>query len=358
MPDFAAIEYKQLYVGNIAFKRNGTVSRAQYQRSSRDVTHKMACFRIDADESRATVFLDYAMDYCAPQKLYICSECRTPRDIIRNTGYKIVRDKDSADAIVVPDPGILKPAVYYANVVVFNKTTGSLYVFTCSRDWQPLNDKEFLIQDGDFDKIKALFHSDVDQNEYDFFFDDIQQRFPVEFLPVIEEYKELLTGTRNYKMKYMSEGELHLICPTDINPETMCVWSKSADYDMLANTIAVSNWREYPITILMFVACFKKDIRYYGGPKFRLLLDSIGYDSYKNVDGMLSGRLIEPKDWNMFQDFMMMINGVSEEGGYPQDSKSAPNINAGEYVRSRYAIKPLRIEAPTTWENIKTMLKR
>lgn len=360
MTDFAVVEYKELFTGHITFKRNGMINFAHDSVTMRDAVRKMACFRLSGDEYGARSYIDYNMDCAAPKKLYICPECRTPRDLFRNTGYKIVRDKESADAIVVPDASVINCMIQFANVAFLDKENLRLYLYTANKDWMPLSDNDVRIEDGDLDKIKKAYLSnygkDLSSDKYECFFSEVQKRFPVEFLPIIQEYKEILTGTRPKNYKYLSEGEIYINCPTEITPETLSIWHKTSDYNILANSIAASNWRDYPVTLFMFVSIFKPNVSHYGGQKFKLVLDSIGYNYYESIDKLLLGRIIQPDDWNMFQEFLMTYLGVPEDGGFGK-KKGGPENNVLKYVRSRIAIKPLKINTPTSWENIKEMLK-
>ena len=272
--------------------------------------------------------------------LFISHSCKTPRDIIRKSGYKIVNDPDAADYIVTPSDKSVKWENEGCNVVVCNDDKLFLYSIermqTGRRGAVRGND---CLSDDEVDYVKSLLAKTFDSS-YEVYFMPDMRSFIVSFCPKIKEFEEIVCETRP-NAKYISNTFLELDSVSEINPETLQIWDKM-EKDVFARSVVNSNWREYPFTIKNLV-----ELR-----GFFLRTNYSAYDEMvRSLDSLCDSSSVTVKDWNMSQKLFMIHFGVSETGGYV-DKNIFDNLNYTQrgYVNCRFAVKPFILQENDDFE--------
>ena len=262
--------------------------------------------------------------------LFISHSCKTPRDIIRKSGYKIVNDPDTADYIVMPPPAGVKWDEESCNIVVCNDEKIFLYgIERMQTGRRGSVARDDALSDVEMDYVRSLLTKTFDAS-YEIYFMPGMKRFSVYFCPKVEEFKEIICETRP-KAKYVSHTFLELDSVSEINPESLQIWDKM-EKEVFCRSVVNSNWREYPFTM--------KNLIYMRG--FVLHTNNSAFNEMLNVLDSLDETLskVTVKDWNMCQKLFMIHFGISETGGYAErhiyDNLS---YTQKQYVNCRFAVK-------------------
>jgi hypothetical protein len=132
------------------------------------------------------------------------------------------------------------------------------------------------------------------------------------------------------------------------------LWERRTDYNLLTKTICASDWKDYPVTLCYLIAKHQSGLAFFVDDKMKFVLDQIGYSKRKSFKDMIAGRVIEPKDWNMLQSYLLDKLGVPDSGGFIATHMLRANgisIDSG-LLRTKVAVAPLKIDTPQTYENI------
>lgn len=351
--DYRFVEYDRLFIGIIRIDRWGYTKVSYSEIRTRPSINKMACFsKINTSLPHGVINSTTAWYINHGEKIWVSPKCRIPRDLIRNSGYKCVRDKEDANYIIVPD-GSGDYLCYTGNVLGYDVNTNTLYIYTIERSdnsSRKLTEEESAEE---YEKIKKrLQYYDSDILTY-----SPNKTITVELLPKCEEWKELLTNKYPQK-RFMSELILPINYPVEINVETLMIWKHSSDYNLLSKAIIASNWKEYPATMLYFLLSEHRSICNYGGPQMKLILDQIHFDRYNYPEEALEKTTIQPKDWNLLQDYIMAKLGLPETGGYVTEKQLKDMYQYDDIMRTRVAIKPLKISEPMNFTNLKEIIAK
>ena len=350
---YQVIEYDHLYFGSLSFDSHGFVRESISEIRNRPAINKMACFCENPNasyphyviESKSSYYINYG------EKVWMSPKCRIPRDIVRNSGYKFVRDIDNANVVIVPETtdGY---AVYKGNLLAWNNDTQSLYIYTVSRN-EGIRDKETLIDaELDLDKIKNR----LERHKQTLLTENFSKTISVELLPKCEEWKAILTD--RCSKRFITELRVPLTYPVQISVDTLMLWKRATDMDLLAKAICASDWKDYPACVL-YVLCDHAYISDHGGQQMKLILDQLHWERYSDAEDILEHEVIQPKDWNMLQDFIMAELGLGPEGGFVSEQKYKDiSIDYNNIVRSRIAVKPLKITEPVLFENLTELIAK
>ena len=354
---FHCIKYRNILIGTINFTSSGQIRTNLANYRTRAIKNRMACFCTTSPNERlfASKQLDGWQDFYTDKgdKLFIAPQCRIARDLFRNSGYKITRDRENADRVVIPALPIEKQFLYF-DVVMYDTESSSLYLLTVNRN-EEYRRNLGTFSENDFQNVKFYFDNNFNFGNIQWFQDNFCDKAICEFLPQYEDYKSILTG--QLSKDYVFEQNVEVDCPIEINLDTLHVWKYCKDEEILAKAICNSNWKDYPALLCVFLEEKCPHIEYFGGRNTKLVLDQIGYDRNMNLDSMLADRTIEPKDWNLLQDYIMDELGVSESGGYIDRESANENKQCLKLVRDRRVVAPLKINTPLLYENISSMLK-
>lgn len=105
MNTYEIVDLDSLYVGTVNIDSYGALRIRECPYRSKDVKGKVAVFYDQRASNPYGAIRSRSRNYCnSSSSIYISKEVKTARDLFRNTGYKIVLDRDKADKIVVPTP--------------------------------------------------------------------------------------------------------------------------------------------------------------------------------------------------------------------------------------------------------------
>lgn len=347
------VDYNRLCIGCLSFNSYGTISESKTYLRNRSSLNKMACFSFtDKDglpphrviETNCSTYIN------AGVRIWLSPKCRVPRDIFRNSGYKITRDIETADYIIIPEVTYGYP-LYYGNFIVFDPHDNTLCIYSVNRQEGLRQQVGFSNPEHDYKTLRDKFEyrgCQVLSESFD--------KVTVELLPKIEEWKTLLSNTYPQR-KYMMELNVPVDYPIEINVETLSLWKRANDREMLAKAICASNWKECPATVLYLLCNEHQAMNNYGGNAFKLVLDQLHYDKYSEADDILENEVIQPKDWNMLQDFLMAELDLPPEGGFVNPDKMQNASEYREIIQRRVAVKPLKISEPMSFNNLTSIVR-
>ena len=348
---YKVIHYKDVYAGTLHIQ-NGSVNASNRMRvNTRKTKGKVAVVTFPSSYRRPYDYLDMSTSDCCigsgGKSLYIVEGCKRPRDLYRVSGYKLVNNPDNATCVVIPNLP-KKPLYLKYNVIALDRDTNNLYVYSVRSSRSSTYDPVYA--KSDFELIQKYFK----EWNMEYFHTEIQNDdTALLFLPKCDVYEKILTD-KTYRSKYCFalEEDVELRNPVTISVETLDIWSRMLDYDVLAQEIVTSNWEKYPITLLVFLRIVKPSIRSASGTAIQNVLRTIEYPEV-NYFYTIKDRVVDPEDWNMLQRYIMHRLGVDEQGGYIDQDIRANNSMLLKFVKTAYCVAPSYISAPITVENIK-----
>lgn len=321
----------------------------------REVINKMACYFPYNQGDLVSCIYDATVPSCTPvaANLYFAKECKTNRDVYRNSGYSIVRDPDRADMVIVPDVDAKSYTSLNCNLVAKNETTNELYLVSISKSGYSSGQFDAA----DVDAVRAYL-TDVKG----FTVDNAQSTdLKVWFIPKCDQLCDVMNSVYPNRV-YCQENKVAIKAPTHICPETLIFWENMTDMNLLVRTICTSDWRDYPITMLVFLS-LKQDMPYsqfngYITNDFRGLTSNIGWTYWYALDSNLSGRSISPKDYEMLQAYLFAKMGLDEKGGVvsPKDFNRIPK-ELQQLLRFKVALKIQDIPGKLSCNNIRKLVE-
>ena len=359
--EYKCIEYKNLIsaiirydpnIGSFAIWSKQSFAHRQVYKS------KMACFcssdisyELPSEVISNRLFVNKDKVPSTKTNLWVSSYCKTPRDLFRNSGYKLVRDRNNADALITSAPAYDYPTLE-ATIVALDPDLDTLYLFRVSSTVGAIRDKyNRRLKDDVWDGVTRYLR---ERQGLIILHDNLKDEITVEFLPKIDDWKDILI---NNNPNYISEFSVQINYPVTISVESLQVWEHISDAALLAKTISMSDWKDYPITMLYFLMnkC-PYDIKYRGGSSMELMTRQLQYDPYARLGMLLEGRIISPKDWNMLQDYIAADLNISDTGGFIAPSKLDSLNEYSSLIRKKVAVKPLKITQPMSYDDIKSFL--
>ena len=361
MPDFKTFTYKNLYTGSI---RVDECNRVSYKETNplraQKTLYKMAVVPLETytrGDDPTEYIRNYSRNYptmSKTERIFVSGDCKTNRDLFRNTGYKITRDKQNAEAIIFPAlPQYYDMFQVNADVAAYDPASESLYLFVMTNAYGQTNPK---VSFDDTAKL-AVTEFFTEQGMEVVFVCYTRRAY---FMRPCEEWREILEERKvrdsyGYTIDYISETRLPLDLPIDINLETLQIWENERDSDMLAKAICQSNWQEYPATLCLFL---KKHPNFYSSSNtnFQLITYQINYAN-GSFGSLWSGKTIQPKDWNLLQAWCLHKLNAPEEGGIVnKDLFRNTSNDVKTLVRRATIVKPLYITTPQTLNQLLTLV--
>ena len=281
--------------------------------------------------------------------LYVSKSSKLPRDLIRNSGYKITLSPEKADYIIIPKPvKELSPEKY--NIII--RDTVSEEVFICGIRNMCLSLKlpvEKYVEKLAFDRKRS-----VADFEYYSPSSVADTEFYVCFTQDVPEFIDILRGNTSGK-DYVFDTDLPLIPSSNMSVETMDLWARllQNDQNIFEKAVINSDANKYPFTLHIFLN-YDKDVRYhYWGQQFRDYLRRLGI--YEGFDGY---RTIEPHDVELVQKWIMKRMGADEDGGIVNFEmyNNMPYQICG-MIRKRFVVKPVKVSGPITYTNLISQAK-
>lgn len=354
---FYVEKYSHLYIGTITLHNSSYGTESYYARvgmsehAGQAIRNKMACFSFTERDPAIPFLSKRARNYCnVGEKFFISSKCKTSRDLFRTSGYKIVRDRENADKTILRALPHVKARTTFVFDLAVRNCNNDLMLLTVKKEyddnWTEITAAELAAIKYHFDSSSSIIG------------DGVFPKTKATLLPIDDDYEKYLSSDISYftSHPFMFELDVPLSCPVEINLETLSLWKHCYDNELIAKAICNSNWQKYPCTLACFLSEEKTMIKYFGGANFKMILDQIGFDPYSSLSHILSGRIIEPDDWNLLQAYIMDKAGVPENGGYVSTDHPEITEDYLQLSRKRYVVAPLRLSAPMTFENIQSLL--
>ena len=277
--------------------------------------------------------------------LYINSECKLSRDIIRQTGYKITINKEKADYVVIP---YKHDYTSYEFDILANKGDDVFLFQSDKRSFRTMctnkGDIKKQLEDGGYTDV-VFFDEVVGSECY--------------FIPKFDVYEDIIANGAN-GVNYIYEKDLRVKPSIELSVETLNVWKNITDDNLKAKLLATSDCTKYPVTLIYFIHTYWWRYLYgISDAHVKRILDIIGYDENQSLaNNMFYRRVVQPDDWNLLTKFILDKVGVSEEGGFITDNNIL-NLDDLEktVLRSRLCVAPFYIKEPMDTETIKIAKK-
>lgn len=347
------LEVSELRIGTLTFNTFDFITEKWGRYKSQAIKNKMACFNSAEPQKLANEYIRQKVRHSyIPEnsKIFVSSKVRTARDLFRHSRYQITRDPDSAAATIVP---VLpnNSTYFWFDVATYDEENKVLTLYSVNRN-EELRKSNVPYTESDWTLLQQHFKN----RNLTFFQESFFKNGICQFLPNIEEYKDILT-LKYPRREYRSEISISINYPMEFNAETLSIWSHYSDYEMLARQICASNWTEYPSTLVAFLMNEwpTVNMKNFGGVNFKMVLETIGYDYYDDIDNVLEDRIIQPKDWNMLQTYLMTKMGLPEQGGFVNQDSYKEAVKIAKYFYKRAAVKPMMIETPMLYQNLTMM---
>lgn len=351
---YVCVPYKNLHFGTINIT-GSYVTVKENRFLHRDLNDKMAVFHTQFNYASVSGLKSrlrggiFAMKGKQINSLFISRHCRLNRELFRSSGYKIVRDPDNADVIVVPDMNQLckKQRTYVFDVMATRD--GDCFLFSIYEG--SLNVGKY----GQYDR--DLVKHGLAADNYEVVSDLARTKCECQIVPNYDEYRAMLESPDDGRL-YRSELSVPLKTSTVITPEVLHIWSCSTDLKLLSSSILLSDWQRYPLTLASVLSDNKAlySITSFRNlaPGFRAVLEAIEYRSYAHGLCDYSRREIQPQDWNMLQRYALYRLGLPEAGGFI-DTNNDGTCNAVTKLRMKFVVKPLFISEPMDYDNLCAM---
>lgn len=252
-------------------------------------------------------------------KLFLSKQCTTSRELIRQSGYKIVRDKENAHYVVLPS--IFKKAdTWNYNVAMFQEGADNSILWLCSVR-KLSNPREYNAntpEEGQriLDALKKAFRND---EVLTFYHSTLLNEQVATISKKCPDMEEFFTRGDTTGPLYIIEDNLPLKALSNFSVENMKLWAKEGDIRILDKIICGSDWQEYPFTTALFLKSTRPYLlRSQLSAQFCSILDEIEYDSLQlknySISSWKYNKPISPKDWALAQEYLLDNIGVKDKG--------------------------------------------
>lgn len=293
---------------------------------------------------------DYVDNYMtkAPipgDKLYISSSSKIPRDLVRNSGYKIVRDQKDADHIIVPMPEQEHPLRYF----VYALNNDDLYCLNVYAYRQPTGD---TIEPEEFEWVKQAFESKYGPSQFYF----SGKKLLCNMIRNVPEHLELLRNGSRVD-NYYFDTNIQLVPSTNITPENLKIIANMDSKERALKLLLNTDFEKYPFTICAFLTS-DLNVRYgyKYGDQVNWMMKKIGYRDYE--DGKYEDLPpVTPEDFKMFQDYLFFKLNVSGDNGIVRQ-KVFEDLD-DEYkdmLQYRTAVRKFSITEPMSLATLQTII--
>ena len=288
--------------------------------------------------------------------LYIAPESKISRDVLRNDAYTITYDKAKSDYRVLPAIArhpdkqkcqilfVVKDQLHLCNV---ERTVGNMI-----NDSNGYNSVAATATE--VETVLSYLENTYAVNRVDMMYrkDNPLYKMNAWFISVCADTEYYLTRNCRLSEKFCFDTDVPLHGTTKITPENLLLWSKYQDKNLLEKSLLNSDWKKYPATVCIFLAKEKSNMAHVFSPAGKVMMKAIHFDLMDRYYGSLGGQVIQPDDWNMLQDYIMLKFGLPDKRGFVQDLGPYE-----DFIKHRNAVAQLRIAYPMTFENIDDMLE-
>lgn len=292
--------------------------------------------------SPATTIRHYVFNTIAPpSKLFISSGSKIPRDLVRQTGYRIVRDMDQADCVVIPEP---EEQEAYESKMFWKSSTEEFYIVkindTAGCSFYPTTDR---IKEIELALRKNLGEGQSYWNVRGFY---------CYFTRDIPEHIDLLNGK---PVRYVFDTKLRLQPSTTISPENLDILRKMPDRINALKILMTSDFQKYPLTICMFL---NNDLNvsygYKYGDQVNWMMKAVHYDLFEDQKDFRTP--ITPEDFNMLQDWIFYQIGLTGPGLFSDETLNQLPSAYLELLLYKIAAKKFELTEPISYDTLKKLI--
>ena len=297
--------------------------------------------------------------------LYLAPECKMSRDVLRNEGYKITYDKAKADYRVLP---FIPRKVHMQQYQIIFVRKNQLFLVTVERQtgdsinnpnseysakWATATELETVLSY--LENTYAVSREDMMYRT-----DKCLKKMNIWFVKVCPDTEYYLTHVTRPNEKFCFDMDVPLNGTTQITPENLVLWSKMNDANLLEKALLNSDWKEYPATVCIFLAKIGnlRQLAAKFSPAGKVMLEYINFNGmYSYYNASLGTQIIQARDWNMLQDFLMLYSGIQGSSGFANDKSLFQESELGKFVRMRLAVGQYKISDPKSYDNIISAIK-
>lgn len=266
-------------------------------------------------------------DYCAGDPIYLYPEARVSRDLVRQSGYTITRSPEKGQFRVIPEPD--DSAMFDIEYHIAFVQNGTLCLFTVSSDCS-LEE----VPDDKFDAAKERLIEWFDDKDIEFLSKNMKLK-RCTFMPQYEAYKDIVEAQD--VTDFVFDTNIKLQPNVDISIQTLDVWRRLNDNNMLAKFICASNWEEYPFTLKIFLDAEASGIRYMSNKNIKMICRKIGLFGNDS-----ESRSVTKADYNMLMSYI--FHKMGKELGPTYITEKEYNSLPYEYrkfLRKKVAVSPV-----------------
>lgn len=289
----------------------------------------------------------YACCYSRPapgDKVFLSSESKIPRDLVRNTGYQIVRDKNTASFVIMPEPE--KPEPYKA--FLFYKTYDNDFYIISLYD----------TSGGAITEVNSDLATECELGMRAKYGDGQMYKYQVQhkcyFYRNVPEHLEILGGVHPWNC--MFDTELILTPSTDITPENLAMLAKLPSKEQALKLIMSSDFKKYPLTMCLFL---KNDLSisygYKYGDQVNWMMKCIEYNEFEEKDSFK--KPVTPEDFKMLQDWILYKLNIKDSGIVSTELVDELDSGYNDFLLSKTAVKRVDISQPISLDSIRTMIQ-
>ena len=279
-------------------------------------------------------------DYLAGDPIYIYPEVRLSRDLIRKSGYNITRLKEKAEYYLIPEPDYNEFTDRRYHIAC--KHNDELYLFTVTDDYNR------DVPDDKFEEAKAKIRQELNDENVEFLCDSMSLK-KCSFMPQYEAYKDIIE--KGDVSDFVFDSLIKLVPNVDISVETLEVWRRLDDKNMLSKFICASNWEEYPFTLRVFLNAEVYGIKYQPNNNIRMILKKIGLLDPDKDD---TKRIVTEKDYNMLMAYIFHRLGKEPGPTYiTKDEYESLHSEYRKYIQWKVAVAPKKFNGEELAINIK-----
>jgi hypothetical protein len=295
--------------------------------------------RLALKSSLSTDELAITSDQMLGKSLFISKKSKISRDVLRNS-YKIKLDPASADYIVFPK---LKD-IYHTCANLYGLDANGILWYSWINDVPDYHSNvDYIFQSAvdEFCRRSGVKREDVHHKD-DFSYATIS------YITACDEYKEMILN-RSANRVYIPDVSVPFTPLNKITPQTLKIWSRISETNVLEKLIVGSDWQKYPTTLALFLKEEQQDFESECGQQGKLVLDAIHY--WENLKpGYGSIRRVDPEDWNMLQSYIFYLMGLDETKASYVNLSSFDNLPRSyrNFIKKAFAVQPVTINTSKT----------
>ena len=284
-------------------------------------------------------------------KVFVSKACSIPRDVVR-MNYTIVKNKEKADIVIIPQDNNMIGGIYYDCIVARMANGDNCKVSLHQYYNSPYGDESKLVD------LIPVIQKQL-ENYLNTTCEEIEMWKYSGLFRVrrCDEYQDLVDDDGNYtlddykhKALYIKEYSLPLAkVPNPLSGEGLAMMLRQTDNKILEKLVTGSDWSEYPFTMFKFLDINLNQKLRNGFSRSTLSVMDTLKQRFKSHGGQ---HYIEPKDYNMYQDFCLAVMGIQGEKGLGSIDKYGSFGRLFSEMPAKVAMVKMEANAPIDIEKL------